>query len=269
MEQVPREYDLWSSDALPDDDLLKQFELHPYVAAAAFRMMAGVPRDTRICPTDMSFDVDVQNMIDRWKAEVGHDVDIRVCGTCNARDIMTEGEYRQIPITHNYLKVCILERELPSNVIRDGKHIVRHNDIDYKINPKAFNVESAQVTLCIVCFIDLKSAFQFKKEAPKHTLAYWDLGRVPSYVPKLNAAELIAIAKFVVFTPIFELKAIHGARSTRMRGHVVALPLNSSESLDSVVESLPRRDLAKRVKICILGNKSTWKIAKNIPEGGL
>ena len=68
--QLPREYDLWSSDALPDDDLLKQFELHPYVAAAAFCMMAGVPRDTRICPTDMSFDVDVRNMIDRLKAEV-------------------------------------------------------------------------------------------------------------------------------------------------------------------------------------------------------
>ena len=109
-------YDLWSSDTLPDDDLVKQFELHPYVAAAAFRMMAGVPRDTRIFPTDMSFRVDVENMIGRWKAEVGHDVDIRVCGTCNVRDIMTERKYREIPITHNYLKVCILKRELPSKV---------------------------------------------------------------------------------------------------------------------------------------------------------
>ena len=61
---------MWSADNLPDDDLVQQFELYPYVAAAAFRMMAGVPRDTRICPTDMSFDVDVRNMIDRLKAEV-------------------------------------------------------------------------------------------------------------------------------------------------------------------------------------------------------
>ena len=73
---------MWSADALPDDDLVQQFELHPYVAAAAFRMMAGVPRDRRICPTDVSFTVDVENMIARWKAELGHDVDIRVCGTC-------------------------------------------------------------------------------------------------------------------------------------------------------------------------------------------
>ena len=94
------------------------------------------------------------------------------------------------------------------------------------------------------------------------------MGRVPSYVPKLNSAELIAIAKVVVFTPIFELKAVHGARSTGMRGHVVALPLNSTESFDSVVESLPRRDLAKRVKLCILGNKSTWKIANKIARRG-
>ena len=238
------------------------------MAAAAFRMMAGVPRDVRICPTDMSFKVDVENMIDRWKAEIGHDVDIRVCGTCNARDIMTEGEYTLIPITHNYLKVCMLKRELPSKVYQDGFHIVRHNNIDYKLNPEAFDEKSAQVTVCMVCFIDLKSAYQFKKEAPRHTVAYWDLGRVPSYVPKLRAAEIIAIARAVVFTPIFELKAIHGMRSTGMRGHVVALPLNSTESLESVVESLPRRDLAKRIKLCILGNKSTWKIAKDIARRG-
>ena len=97
---------MWSADNLPDDDLVQQFELYPYVAAAAFRMMAGVPKDTSICPSDMSFKVDVENMIARWKAEIGHDVDIRACGTCNVRDIMTEGEYRQIPITHNYLKVA-------------------------------------------------------------------------------------------------------------------------------------------------------------------
>ena len=72
---------------------------------------------------------------------------------------------------------------------------MRHSNIDYKINPEAFDENSAQVTVCMVCFIDLKYAFQFKKEAPRHTIAYRDLGRVPSYVPKLNAAETIAIAK--------------------------------------------------------------------------
>ena len=82
---------MWSSDILPDVEVMKQYELHPYVAAAAFRMMADVPRDIRICRTDMSFKVDVESMIHRWKAEVGHDVDIRVCGTCNIRDIMTKG----------------------------------------------------------------------------------------------------------------------------------------------------------------------------------
>ena len=51
--QFACDYDLWSSDALPDDDLVKQFELNPYVAAAAFRMMSGVPEDARICPTDV------------------------------------------------------------------------------------------------------------------------------------------------------------------------------------------------------------------------
>ena len=79
LERLPRDYDLWSSDALPEDDLIKQFELNPYVAAAAFRMMGGLPEDARICPRDMSFKVDIENMINRWKAEVGHDVDIRVC----------------------------------------------------------------------------------------------------------------------------------------------------------------------------------------------
>ena len=37
-------------------------------------------KDALRCPTDMSFKVDVENMINRWKAEVGHDVDIRLYG---------------------------------------------------------------------------------------------------------------------------------------------------------------------------------------------
>ena len=49
---------------------------------------------------------------------------------------------------------------------------------------------------------------------------------------------------------------------------MVALTLNLTESLDSVVKSLPQRDLAKRVKLCIRGNKSTWMIAKNIVRRG-
>ena len=94
----------------------------------------------------------------------------------------------------------------------------------------AFDEETAQVTVCKGCFIDLKSVFQFKKPPPIQTIAYWDLGRVPEYVMKLTAAELIAIAKVAVFTPIFELRSIHGVRSTGLRGHVVAMPLNSSET---------------------------------------
>ena len=46
------------------------------------------------------------------------------------------------------------------------------------------------------------------------------------------------------------------------------MPLNSSESLESVVKSLPRQDLAKRVKLCILGKRSTWKVAKALARRG-
>ena len=95
-----------------------------------------------------------------------------------------------------------------------------YNNTVFKLNPEAFDEESTQVTLCEEFFVDLKLAYQFKKQAPIQTIAYWDLGRVPAYVLKLNAAELIAIAKVVVFTPLFELKPIHGARSTGLRGHV-------------------------------------------------
>ena len=49
------------------------------MAAATFHMMAGIPSDTRVCPTDMSFRVDVEKMIEKWKAEFGHDLSIRVC----------------------------------------------------------------------------------------------------------------------------------------------------------------------------------------------
>ena len=55
-------------------------------------------QETLIFPTDMSVIIDAGSMVAGWKAEFNHDVDIRVCGTCNLRDI-TDGEYKQIPIT--------------------------------------------------------------------------------------------------------------------------------------------------------------------------
>ena len=85
----------------------------------------------------------------------------------------------------------------------------------FQLNPEASDDGTVQVIVCKGCFIDLKLAYQFKKPPPIKTVAYWNLERVPAYVLKLNAAQLIAIAKVVVFTLIFELRAINGARSTQ------------------------------------------------------
>ena len=48
---------IWTADALPTDEELKQFVKDPYTAVAAFRLMAGIPVDPRIPSANLAFDV--------------------------------------------------------------------------------------------------------------------------------------------------------------------------------------------------------------------
>ena len=41
-------YDLWTEDSLPTDAQISNFETDPFLGVATFRLMAGIPEDTRV-----------------------------------------------------------------------------------------------------------------------------------------------------------------------------------------------------------------------------
>ena len=216
--------------------------------------MAGIPQDTRVCPKDFAWTYNAQQIINRWKLEVGHDTPIRVCGVCGIRDIMTDSECISLPITHNYFKKFLFTGTI-TGALRQVMHLLEYDGLTYRLADEALDSIDHKILVCSVCINDLKYARRTNK-LPIQSIAYHDLGRFPSNIPKLTSTERLAIAKVLVFAPIFELKPVHGARSTGLKGNVVAIPLNSKESLKSVVGSLPRLDLAKRVKVTILAKRS-------------
>ena len=180
---------------------------------------------------------------------------------------MTDSECKSLPITHKYLKKFIFTGEVPGGVLRQVMHLLHYDGLTYMLVDEAFDLTTAQILVCVGCVNDLKYTLR-KKKLPIQTIAYHDLGRLPSYIPKLTSTERLAIAKVLVFAPIFELKPVQGARATGLKGNVVAIPLNSQDSLRSVVTSLPRLDLAQRVKVTIIAKRSMWKLAKNIVRKG-
>ena len=260
-------FDIWNANELPGDNHIKKFESNASIAVATFRMLSGVPSDTRYCPQDVTFTYDRQRMIDRWSNEAGHDIPIRVCGVCGIRDILVQDTFRQLPLDHDLIKVCVLTEEIKSKVHREALHIVEKDGIMYILAPEGFSVNTGLVNVCADCITGLQYSMRTRKP-PKYTIAYYDIGKIPLYIPKLTLLERFAISRVIVFTPIVELKIIHGARSTSLNGHVVALPTNAYESVQSFVSSLPRRDLSRRVKVTLQGKRSTWKVAKALARKG-
>ena len=67
---------------------LKRIEKERYTTVAMFRLMAGIPPDPRICPDNLTFEVDVDDIIERYSRNCGHDASIMTCGSCGINDIM-------------------------------------------------------------------------------------------------------------------------------------------------------------------------------------
>ena len=73
----------------------------------------------------MSFKVNVENMINRLNAEVGHDEDIRVpMWNLQCTRYYDGGRVPEKSDNAELSKVCMLNTELRSKVIPDGKHIL-------------------------------------------------------------------------------------------------------------------------------------------------
>ena len=101
-----------------------------------------------------------------------------------------------------------------------------------------------------------------------------DLGRIPKSLPKLSSCERTAIAPFVAYTIIRQLRcsrylpgsAQHSSKGSKfsiptdeVAGKEFVIPLLHDEFVNSFEKDLPRENVAIRHRVLFLGNNKDWR----------
>ena len=145
--------------------------------------------DIRNKPSNVTFKVDKNKIMTEWTKQMGHEIPIRVCGPCGRKTIMTDEEVMFIPMTHGLLHCCKANKEdlPPENSVRyKAMHLVNHGEEVFRLTEKG--IEDGKVIICTSCQTNLKYGKRVNKP-PINTFAHYDLGKIPSYLEKLNFAE--------------------------------------------------------------------------------
>ena len=87
---------------------------------------------------------------------------------------------------------------------------------------------------------------------------------MPSYLPDMSLLEQLSISKVFVFSPLIKLRLVHGSSEKALRGHVIAMPIDSAQILAQEITSLPRTDLSTNVGVTFNGKKNLWKSVTRI-----
>ena len=114
-------------------------------------------------------------------------------------------------------------------------------------------------------------------KAPANSFADWDFGRVLHYyvddhgdrqpIKKLSPIERQTLSGMLIGGEIHQVAhARDKVFKRRLRGHTIVMPCNTVDVLNSLVTSLPRKDIAKWVKIIFQGTKQSYskKIASEL-----
>ena len=124
----------------------------------------------------------------RFSEFCGHGASIKICASCPIGDIMTSGEYYEVPLTHPRVTALLCDKEklekLPE-IRRESMHILKRNGNYYHLDVKAFNEEDETLIICASCYNSLPYAIRTGKP-PLGTFAYYDYSIVPVTLPKLS-----------------------------------------------------------------------------------
>ena len=60
------------------------------------------------------------------------------------------------------------------------------------------------------------------------------------------------------------MRAIGGVDQVGLKGHSYVLPIDSVESITTLVMSLPRKDLRKHVMVGFMGTPKPYKVVENV-----
>ena len=146
-------------------------------------------------------------------------------------------------------------------------HLYTEGDTTYHLHPKAIDEKNRTVVLCDSCFECLDYSTKISKKLPLQTFKAYDVGSIPSYLPKLTLIECLAIGRGLASQVLINLRAMgSGVSQKALRGHSICLPLSKEDGAASDATSLPRTDLHKHVAVAFMGTKPMWKIAREVAK---
>ena len=229
--------------------------------------MLGIPGDRRV-PQNLSFTFDKESILKSFIETSGHQAPIRLCGGCGVLKILLPPQFHTLDINHRKIQFLEVQEGELDNIPKTRKeslHLCALEEKTFHVHEDAVDIENKTVSICDPCFLSLDYALNVSHEAPRQTFKFYDVGRIPDYLPELTQIEILSICRAVCFHTVFHLRALaSGLAQQALRGHSICLPLTKAEWKTTDKCSLPRTDLSKHIGIAFMGVRSVWKIAKTI-----
>ncbi len=268
--------EVWDANDIPTDEQLEHADFNIIWALWRFLLMRGIAQDRREEP---NFDqkCNVKKILEKWKEQMNPSVPFRICGTCGICDIMTKDDYTLVtPGKRNALswaKAKIKDLPPPNSARYKAMNLVVIKGIIYHLVEKGVE-KNGTVVCCKTCTKSIPNANKTGR-APKHTVAHYDLGKIPAHLKPLTPIEKLAISRAVLFVPVYKFvvcssKQEDGSWKTMwnegIKGYCFCIKISKEETRDSITKGndLPRNDLSNYIKIVIHGEKGKEQTAKRL-----
>ncbi len=250
---------VWNANKIPSEEELKNADYNVHAAVFRWLLMRGTRPDPTKEPKNLIQPINRKAILEKWTQYMDPNAPIHVCGMCGRRDIMTKEDidYKLIPA--NSLHICKAnEKDLPpeGSARRQVMNLVKIGDELFHF--VAEGVKDDKVIVCSTCSSALQYANDHKKP-PMHTIAHYDLGKIPSTLPYLNLTERMTIATGLAIKTIIHVKS---PNPHSIKGHAFGIKMKKDDVLHSIVKQLPRCDLDMRMQLVIYGTGAMRKTAE-------
>ncbi|MCP4051456.1 MAG: hypothetical protein GY739_00080, partial [Mesoflavibacter sp.] len=264
---------VWDADKIPTEEELKNADTNIYTAVFRWLLMRGIRPDPTKEPTDFNQPkMSDKEILDKWNKNMDPTVPIHICGMCGRQDIMsneyvnpnTEYDYKLMD-ADDIAFICeanekeIAEKSKQHPLHRQALHLTKIKGKLYHLVEQGVQ-ENDKVMVCKVCVKALQHAKK-KNKAPIHTIANYDLGKIPDKLKKfpLNMVETMALSTGHLISPVLHFKSIN---KKCVKGHAYGIKMKKDDVLNSITDILPRCDLDLKINIVIFGEGNMRKIAE-------
>ncbi len=220
----------------------------------------------------MDWNINIKKILADWKEHMGLQIDLKVCAVCGRELIMSKNEHHLFDYSNSLLQFTKANREFIKKIhsnetLNKALHHVSLEGETYRLSEKGVIHEKKKVIVCNDCNVNLINT-RISGKLPKNIFAFYDVGRIPAYLPELTFAENLSITKIMTRVPILQLKPVFGHSSTACKGHCISVKYMEDNIIqklsDAIKKRLPRDDLADIIKLNLCAVNSMIPTIKDI-----